>query len=214
MAQRTYGQMCGIAAALDVLGERWTLLLVRELLIGPQRFSELLTGLPGMGPNLLSERLQLLTRHGVIEAQQVAEDKRARLYRLTPLGQQLREPVLLLGRWGLTMLEPDEQARTRAEWGLLAVEAMMRGQDVPDRAERYEFHIDDLVFHIAVSDGAASVQRGPAQKPAMTAVSRSQTFIKIGGGILGPFEAVAAGELSLSGDPEAVLRCCRLLGLL
>ncbi|MEU3654412.1 winged helix-turn-helix transcriptional regulator [Streptomyces sp. NPDC032161] len=214
MAQRTYGQMCGIAVALDVLGERWTLLLVRELLIGPQRFNELLAGLPGMGPNLLSERLQSLTGRGVVEAQRVADDKRARLYRLTALGERLREPVLLLGRWGMAMLEPDEHAHTRAEWGVLAVEAMTRGQEVADRDEAYEFHIDDLVFHIAVADGTASVRRGPAQEPTMTAVSCSQTFVKIGGGLISPFEAVAAGELTLGGDREAILRCCKLLGLL
>ena len=110
MSRRTYGQLCGIAAALDILGERWTLLVIRELLLGPQRFNELLANLDGMGPNLLSDRLHSLSDQGVIESIPVPGDQRARSYQLTPLGEQLREPVLLLGRWGMaTMLEPEKR---------------------------------------------------------------------------------------------------------
>ncbi|WP_433888417.1 winged helix-turn-helix transcriptional regulator [Streptomyces sp. CA-111067] len=213
MARRTYGQLCGIASALDLLGERWTLLLVRELLAGPQRFGELLANLTGMGPNLLSERLQTLTAAGVLEPVLLTGDKRARQYRLTPLGEELREPLLQLGRWGMARMEPDEQAEARAHWSLLAVEAMMRGRPVGKETESYEFRIDDLTFHLRVADEKAELLTGPAQDPAMVATTDSRTFVTIGGGLVTPFEAVATGALTLTGDPEAVLRCSRLLGL-
>ena len=90
----------------------------------------------------------------------------------------------------------------------------MSGRPVPEQDECYQFHIDDLVFHISVAGGTTSVHRGPAGKAAMTAHADSRTFVSIGGGLLTPFEAVAAGRLSLAGDPEAVLRCSKLLGLL
>lgn len=213
MGRRTYGQLCGIASALDVLGERWTLLLVRELLTGPQRFGELLANLPGMGPNLLSERLQTLGAAGVLEPVPIAGDKRARQYRLTPLGEELREPLLQLGRWGMAQMEPDDRAEARAHWSLLAVEAMMRGRPVGKEAETYEFRIDDLVFHVRVADEKAELFDGPADGPAMVATTDSRTFVSIGGGLVTPFEAVATGALNLTGEPDAVLRCSRLLGL-
>ncbi|WP_225850074.1 winged helix-turn-helix transcriptional regulator [Streptomyces sp. HPF1205] len=214
MARRTYGQLCGIASALDLLGERWTLLLVRELLTGPQRFGELLANLPGVGPNLLSERLQALTADGVVESEPLTDDKRGRRYRLTPLGEELRDPLLQLGRWGMARLEPDRFVEARAHWGLIAVEAMMRGRPVEGPAEAYEFRIDDLVFHVRVADGAATLHRGAAEAPSMVATTDSRTFVTIGGGLVTPFEAVATGRLVLEGDPDAVLRCSRLLGLL
>ncbi|MER5863174.1 helix-turn-helix domain-containing protein [Kitasatospora sp. NPDC002040] len=218
MGRRTYGQLCGIASALDVLGERWTLLVVRELLLGPQRFSELLANLDGIGPNLLTERLRSLAEHGVIEgvatAAATAQDGRARSYRLTELGEQLREPVLQLGHWGMALLDGDENRQARAHWGFLAVQTMVRGNPVPDADEEYEFRIDGLHFHIAVEAGRPTARKGPADRPAMVATSDAHTFVRIGAALITPFEAVTAGRLVLDGDPDAVVRCSRLLGLL
>lgn len=211
--RRTYGQLCGIAAALDVLGERWTLLLVRELLIGPQRFGELLHNLDGIGPNLLSDRLHTLSEAGVVESWRHDDDKRARSYQLTPLGEQLRDPLLGLGRWGMAVLEPRTQDQTRAHWGLLAVEALVRAHRPEAESETYEFRIDGLVFHIRVENGHASIQRRAADTPAMVASTDSRTFVGIGGGLITPFEAVATGRLTLEGDPGAIMRCSRILGL-
>src|SRR6476469_7782716 len=98
MARRSYDQYCGLARALDVLGERWTLLIVRNLLLGPQRYSELLRGLPGITTNILAKRLKEMEGEGPIEHTTGSSDSAA--YRLTPSGQALEPAIHALGRWG------------------------------------------------------------------------------------------------------------------
>jgi DNA-binding HxlR family transcriptional regulator len=99
MTGKTYGQFCGLARSLDVVGDRWSLLIVRELMIGPARFGELRTGLPAIATNLLTARLKALEAQGVIE-RRLAGDLNAIVYALTPWGEKLREPVAALIRWG------------------------------------------------------------------------------------------------------------------
>jgi len=205
--ERNYRQYCGLAVALDAVGERWTLLIVRELLTGPRRYNDLLAGLPGVGTNLLADRLKKLCAMDVVERQDTG-------YRLGPRGEQLRETVLALSKWGISQLgEPREDMVARPQWGLLAVQAMADAGRLPEVSESYEFRIDDEVFHLVVDRGALSVARGAAADPALVIHTDATTFIRIGAGVLGPFEAVATGRLALSGDQEAVLRCSLVLGL-
>jgi DNA-binding HxlR family transcriptional regulator/putative sterol carrier protein len=218
--RRHYGQYCGLAAALDVIGERWTLLIVRELLVAPRRYNELLANLPGIGTNLLAVRLKLLGDADVVEQLTSDPDGRARRYRLTERGQLLRPVVLNLARWGMPLLaEPDPQDEVRPGWSLVAVEAMMRPVPASAPEERYQFQISgkegrEEVFHVAVGSGAARIVTGPAPEPDLLAVTDAVTFVEIGAGRLDPLEAVVVGRLRLDGDPGAVLRCCRLLGLI
>ncbi|MEU4835181.1 winged helix-turn-helix transcriptional regulator [Streptosporangium sp. NPDC023615] len=218
--RRHYGQYCGLAAALDVIGERWTLLIVRELLVAPRRYNELLSNLPGIGTNLLAVRLRLLGEAGVVEQLTSDPDGRARRYRLTEIGQSLRPVVLGLARWGMPLLaEPDPQDEVRPEWSLVAVEAMM-GTPSPDGPDEcYQFQISgrdgrEEVFHLEVTGGAARITPGRAVSPDLLAVTDAITFVEIGAGRLDPLEAVVLGRLRLDGDAGAVLRCCRLLGLI
>ncbi|WP_328608888.1 winged helix-turn-helix transcriptional regulator [Amycolatopsis sp. NBC_00345] len=211
--RRNYGQFCGFATALDLLGERWTLLIVRELLLGPRRFSELAENLPGLGPNLLTDRLRALTKNGVIARSVVEGDRRGKAYELTPAGESLREPVLELARWGLAYAEPNAGGETRADWAVLAVQALMRPDAVLTVDENYEFHVDDQVFHIAIEAGRARVGRGPAVEPVLHLVTDARTFVEIGSGAISPFRAVLSERLKMIGDPEAVARCGDLLGL-
>src|SRR5687768_6915286 len=102
---RKYGQFCGLARALDVVGDRWNLLIVRQLLVGPARYGELLAGLPGVATNLLSTRLRDLEAAGVIE-RQPAQEANAVVYTLTEWGAQLREPVEGLIRWSTPLMVP------------------------------------------------------------------------------------------------------------
>ena len=103
MAGKSYGQFCGLARALDVVGDRWNLLIVRELLIGPARFGQLRVGLPTIATNLLADRLKDLEGHGVVE-RRLAEDGNAIAYALTPWGQQLQEPIDALIRWSTPVM--------------------------------------------------------------------------------------------------------------
>ncbi|WP_246843301.1 winged helix-turn-helix transcriptional regulator [Allokutzneria sp. NRRL B-24872] len=204
---RSYRQYCGLAAALDAVGERWTLLVVRELLIGPRRYGELLADLPGMGTNLLAERLKSLSHLGIVT-------KDDQLYRLTERGRGLGAAVGSLTRWGLAELdEPESGTACRAHWGLGGLRAMADARRVPGLEESYEFHVDDEVFHLRVSGGAATVGRGPAERPTMTMTTDSKTFVRLGSGDYSARTAQAEGRLTIEGDPQAARRCALVLGL-
>src|SRR5215470_13442749 len=119
---RSYGDQCGVARSLDVIGERWALLIVRELLLGPKRFNDLLAGLPGASPNVISQRLRELAGHGVIRQRDLPPPARVRLYELTDWGRELEPVVLHLGRWGDRAPLPDG-ARAGLDSLLLAIQA-------------------------------------------------------------------------------------------
>ncbi|GAA0565956.1 winged helix-turn-helix transcriptional regulator [Actinomadura livida] len=212
--RRNYGQYCGLAAGLDIVGERWTLLIVRELLAGPCRYNELLANLPGIGTNLLADRLKFLTSCGIVRQRPRAGSK-LRVYELTEQGEGLRETVLALARWGLgTLDEPLPGDIVRPRWAALAIEAMIQ-RDMAGPDEQYEFRIGDEVFHVQVLDGGATVVHGKATtEPALVLTTDSVTFVKIGAGLLNPLEATLTNRLVLDGAEDAIIRCSRLLGLM
>ena len=131
MARRGYQQYCGLARALDVLGERWTLLLVRNLLLGPQRFTDLLEGLPGIGTNLLANRLRELKSAGLVARRELPPPAGSVVYELTPRGRDLEPTVLALSRWGAVSLGRPRRGETyRPAWLLLSLRALFQ----PDAA--------------------------------------------------------------------------------
>lgn len=129
MAKRTYGQRCSLAYAVDLLGERWTLLIFRELLIQPLRYRDLLRHLAGIGTNLLSQRLRELEESGLVER---VDDSRQAPYRLTDAGRELEPAILELIRWGYRHAIDGEDDLHREHWDLLAMKAF----HVPDRCRR------------------------------------------------------------------------------
>src|SRR5918999_3150872 len=131
---RSYGQYCGLARALDVVGDRWNLLIVRQLLVGRARYRELLDGLPGVATNLLSDRLRDLEAAGVVE-RRPADEGNAIVYALTTWGTELREPIEGLIRWSTPlMVRGPEGDRFRADWLLLALPALLRQRPAADRS--------------------------------------------------------------------------------
>lgn len=207
--RRAYHQYCGLAVALDVLGERWTLLIVRELLLGPRRYSDLLADLPGLGTNLLADRLKFLVDKGVIR-----QCPSRTAYELTEAGAQLRPMVLDLTRWGFGFT-PDKSTvdAVRPRWGFLAAETRLRAERAGDVDEDYEFHVDDEVFRIEVRDGHARAAAGRAGTASVVAAVDAVTLVRLGAGHLSAEDALAAGELTISGPADAVQRCRRLLDL-
>lgn len=212
--RRTYDQQCGVAFALDVVGERWTLLIIRELLVHPRRYQELLEALPGIGTNLLADRLAFLTEAGVIRS--LDPERRTAGYTLTKLGELLREPVLALARFGLAVLaEQPEQlhaSATRPSWAALAIEAMID----PKRAradETYEFDVAGCVFHICVSGGTVWTRPGPAHNPDLRLTTDAETLFGLGSRCMNPVEALVSGSVTAIGQAAAVPRCLFLLGL-
>jgi DNA-binding HxlR family transcriptional regulator/putative sterol carrier protein len=208
--KRAYHQYCGLASALDVLGERWTLLIVRELLLGPRRYSDLLADLPGLGTNLLADRLKFLVDKGVIR-----QCLSRPAYELTEAGALLRPVVLDLTRWGFGFT-PDKSTvdAVRPRWGFLAAESRLRAERAGDVDEVYEFHVDDEVFRIEVQDGEVRAAAGKAPDAAsVVATADAVTLVRLGAGQMSAEDALAAGELTMSGPSDAVQRCRRLLDL-
>ncbi|GAA2704349.1 winged helix-turn-helix transcriptional regulator [Micromonospora olivasterospora] len=213
-AKRSYNQYCGLASALDILGERWTLLIIRELLMGPRRYSDLLVDLPGIGTNLLAERLKFLVDKGVVQQIDLKGTGSRLAYELAEPGESLRPIVLGLAHWGMDHVGDLSPADTvRPHWGFLAVEAMFQPEKASAIDESYEFRVDDQVFHVTVAGRVPRVGKGPADNPAMVAVTDAATFVQIGAGRLTPLIAMVSGRLTIEGDAEAVVRCCELLGI-
>lgn len=212
--RRTYDQECGLAHALDIVGERWTLLIVRELLARPRRYHELLDALPGIGTNLLADRLTYLTEAGLIEP--IEPGRRTAGYALTSLGHTLRKPVLALASFGLRAAAGRARAAdavVRPDWAALAIEAMIDPDRVPDRDETYQFDIDGERFHVEVRGGRATVRPGEAGQAALTVRTDAETFFDLGMRRLDPIEAVVSGAVRVDGAAAGVPRCLWLLGL-
>ena len=155
MARRSYDQYCGLARALDLLGERWTLLIVRNLLLGPQRYSDLLRGLPGITTNLLAKRLREMEAEGLIE--RATETSEAAAYRLTSSGKSLEPAIHALGRWGWGRLgKPTARDRRSIEWLLVALRRRYRG----GLKLSAELDVDGEPYHMVLRDDEAEIGRG------------------------------------------------------
>ncbi len=194
--RRKYQQFCGVARALDRVGERWTLLLARNLLLGPKRYGELLQGLPGITTNLLAKRLREMVDGGLIEKRQ------ADLYALTELGAALEPVIMELGRWGGRFLSaPEPGDRLDIGWGLLSMKRRYKG----GLELVAELGIDDRVFELAFSPSYLSVQERAAALPSVTLRGSTSAFRALFW--LGvPYEKlVAAGEIVASGDAPRLL---------
>ena len=116
MIHRSYNQYCGLAYALDIVGERWTILIIRELMAGPRRFKDLMDGLPGINTNLLSARLKTLQKQGVISRRILPPPAGSVVYELTALGQALETTLLELGKWGSQFVPPSANGRPCSMW--------------------------------------------------------------------------------------------------
>jgi len=166
---RTYDQRCGVARSLDVLGERWTLLVVRELLLGPKRFGALRGALPGLGPTLLSQRLARLVDHGVVELTELPPPASVRVYALTARGEALRPAVDALAVWGFPLLA-GEPAPSTARGSWMAYTLCAAADAGAARAHDglvAAFDVDGDRFWIEVADGAARAGHGVPDAPAV-----------------------------------------------
>ena len=216
MGRRSYGQYCTVARALDVVGERWTLLLVRELLTGPKRFKDLLKGLPGIGTNLLTGRLKALEEAGIVCRATLPPPAGSKVYELTEAGRSL-EPVLVeLSRWGSRLMgEPRGEEDMRPAWAAVAVRSVFDPRTARGLRETYEFRIDEEVFHVRVEEGEVEARQGSSDDPDVVVAGATETFLAVTAGHVTPEEAVEKGSIrveSTRGDhDEALARCLRML---
>ena len=213
MTKRSYNQYCAVARAMDIVGERWTLLIVRELLPGPKRFKDLLEGLPGIGTNLLTARLKDLEGYGVVCRATLPPPAASRVYELTDLGRSLEPVMMSLARWGLEFLGASREEEDRQPaWAMVAVKCVLEAEATAETRENYEFRVDDEVFHVRIEDGEIEVRQGSAADPALVVRSDTQTLLAVAAGRAEPAEALASGAIGMEGDREARERCMRMLG--
>jgi DNA-binding HxlR family transcriptional regulator len=211
---RTYGQMCPIARALDVIGERWSLLIVRELLLGPKRFKDLLAELPAMGTNRLSDRLKSLERDGVVTKAVLPPPGEAQVYVLTDAGERLRRPVVDLAQWGAGLPIDDRVDRSTARAALLALVrcAAAAPELIRGVRETYDFEVGGERFHIVVADGTALPRSGPAPMAAdVTVRCDLATLLELDGGAITPARARREHQASITGPAPAVRRAFGIL---
>src|SRR5688500_16508669 len=154
---RSYGQYCGLARALDVVGDRWNLLIVRQLLAAPARYRELLDGLPGVATNLLADRLRDLEAAGVVE-RRLADEGNAIVYGLTEWGAELREPIEGLIRWSTPLMTSGPGAdRFRSEWLALALPALLGGKVGARRSSTVGLAVDGQMLVVRATRSRTDV---------------------------------------------------------
>jgi DNA-binding HxlR family transcriptional regulator len=211
---RTYGDGCSIARGLDLVGERWALLLVRELLLGPKRYTDLRRGLPNVSPNVLSQRLDELERAEILQRRKLPPPAGAWVYELTDWGLELEPIVLSLGRWAA-------RSRTAATDAPIAsadsVILAMRGLFDPAAAAglhaTYELRIGEDRFRVQVADRQIEAARGDADQADATIDTDPDTLnaVLLEGRSLA--DAQRSGAITIDGDKTAVKHLVRLFPL-
>jgi DNA-binding HxlR family transcriptional regulator len=203
---RCYGQMCPIARSLDVLGERWTLLIVRELLLGPKRFKDLLAPMPSMGTNRLSDRLKALESDGVVVHETLGPPSGAQVYALSERGEGLRAPVVALAQWGAAVPIDERIDPRTARAALLALVrcATAPAEAYPSTREIHDLTVGDERLHLLLDRHLVLPRSGPAPlTPDVTLRCDLMTLLDIDAGALTPETAGDSGaELVGSADAK------------
>lgn len=205
MAKRSYDEYCGLAVALDLLGERWTMLIIRELLMGPKRFTDLLGGLPGVGTGLLTQRLRELEEAQVIEKAVLPAPAASTVYQLTADGETLRSTLLGLTRWGLGRMGTPTKGQT-ANVNLLAfaMAARFNPRSSPTADGIYELRVDNSTFQLTIADGSIQVQAVRPQRPQAIIRTDMTTLIALNNGSTTLSEAVSSQALIVDGEAEVI----------
>lgn len=210
---RSYDQSCPAARALDVVGGRWSLLIVRELLLGPRRYTDLVAGLPGIGPNVLAERLRALRKAGVLSQTKLPPPASSVVYELTELGAAMRPVLDELTRWGMRLPTAPRPGDTfRLSWVLGCLRASFRPELASGVRETYEVRVDGDVFHLHVDDGALDIRHGAAPDAVCAITTDLGTFLAIGARLVDIEDAVARGLARLEGELPAAARVIAILG--
>lgn len=199
---RSYAQHCGLALSLDLLGERWTLLVVRELALGPKRFGDLERNLPGIGTNLLSARLHRLEEAGVARRSVLPPPANVRVYELTERGEALRPALEHLALWGLEMLpERPGAAATRASWAAMSLGAIAANVNLDDVSGSFAFEVEDERFALTLDGGELVVREGAPATSDVTVTTSRDGFFALATGALSATAAVRLDLATVDGDP-------------
>src|SRR5919201_2291650 len=204
--RRTYGDRCGVARALDLVGERWALLVVRELLLGPKRFRDLRSGLPHVSPDVLSQRLGELEESGLLRRGKLPPPAGSRIYELTERGRQLEPAIVELGRFGSVAPLPPGEAKIGADALVIALKSLFAPSATDGLPATYELRLGEDRFRAEVLGGRLDIARGSTESPDATIEADPGALAAVLWHGRRLAAAKRSGELATSGNEEAVAR--------
>jgi DNA-binding HxlR family transcriptional regulator len=209
---KSYGQWCSLATALDVVGERWSLLIVRELFDSPKRYTDLRDGIPGIATDVLASRLRDLEDNGIVAKRELPPPAASKVYELTPLGVGLGPTMTELMKWGSQLLGPKTpDLEFRPHWLVLGLKGMLRPNRAADVRLDLDFDIgSDEVIRVHVEDGRLSHVVDPATPPDVVVHGDLTVLTAIADGTVRIPDAAADGRFAMEGDADAIASFQRL----
>lgn len=209
--KRTYGDACGVARALDIVGERWALMIVRELLLGPKRFTDIRTGLPSLSPDVLAQRLRDLEAAGVLERRTLPPPAASQVYVLTPRGLALEPVIIALGRWGgANAPPPADDLGMSLDSHIISLRTLFDPSLAEGFNARIQLRLGEDRFRVEIVAGELVAERGEAVGPNATIDTDPATLLALLHGRRELAEVLGAGDAEIDGDQAAV---ARFLGL-
>jgi DNA-binding HxlR family transcriptional regulator/putative sterol carrier protein len=207
MTEHRYQQYCALARALDAVGNRWTLLIIRELRPGPRRFTDLMDGLPGISRKLLTERLRDLERDGIITRRELPPPAARQVYELTADGRDLATAMAPLIAWGARRMGKRPSGEFfRPRWPAVAMVGLADREAAKGVHETYQYVVADSDFHFIVDDGSIELRDGRSEDPAVIVTTDEETWAGIATGMITASAAVDTGAMIISGDRHAAKR--------
>jgi len=213
-SKRSYGDACGIARALDVVGERWALMIVRELLLGPKRFTDIRRGLPHVSPDVLAQRLRDLEQAGILHHRRLPPPYASQVYELTASGRALEPALIELGRWGGTYAPPPGDGMGMSlDAYIVSLRTLFDPARAGDLAARVELRLGDERFRVVIGDGRVEAGRGELPDADAVVETDPDTLIDVLHGHRPLAEALAAGTMRFGGDKRKARRFTELFPL-
>src|SRR5256885_6031137 len=205
-SKRSYDDGCAAAHALDLIGERWALLVVRELVLGPKRFTDLRAGLPGISPNVLAQRLEELERASVVRRRKLPPPASAWVYELTAWGLELGPVIMALGRWAVRSPLRPEGASLSADSLILSFRTMFDSKAAAGLRANFELRLGEDRFRAEIVGGRIEIARGSANRPDATLSADPDTLAALVYGGRKLTKALRSGDLKAEGDKSPVKR--------
>ena len=210
MTKRAYGQYCGLSRAVEVVAERWALLIIRDLLVGPRRFTDLNRGLPRIPTNILAARLKELEDAGVVRRRIVPRPAGSIVYELTEYGSELKDVVLALGRWGArTLGNPRPGEIITVDSMIMALRTTFQPEAARGVRAAYELRLGEIVIHARVDDGTVAV--GAGELPGADLIIEAGLALReVLAGEISPTDALENGSIRVQGDPALLSQFAQL----
>jgi DNA-binding HxlR family transcriptional regulator len=213
VGKRRYDEGCAVAHSLDLVGERWALLTVRELLLGPKRFTDLRAGLPGASADVLAQRLREMAEAGIVRRRRLPPPAGSEVYELTEWGASLEPVVTLLGQWGSRSASFNPAADSSVDSLVLSLRALFDSHAAGVFSATIALSLNGNRFVVEIADGQLHVSRGEARHPTATLDTDRSTLAALLYGGRSLDDAVHAGDAAVGGKTTAVARFLRLFRL-